>query len=203
MDGLVNDSDGFSLKETAALAGLSERTLRNEVDRGIVRPRKVARGRRCDLRLPAEAILYFMLVRETPFALARKDRAHLYRLLVDRDKRHGAWTSSGNALKSGIVTIDAAAPRRRLAERLRIYRRGLGRLARSPEILGGEPVFAGTRIAIRHVGRLALRGVEAAEILADFPALTDDDVAFARIYAGMKPAPGRPRKRLRFRAAGA
>lgn len=199
----VNHSEMYSLKETAALAGLSERALRNEVDRGIVRPRKMARGARRDLRLPTEAILYLMLVRETPFALTRTDRSNLYRLLVGREKQYGAWTSTGNALKSGIVTIDAAAPRRRLAERLRIYRRGLARLARSSDILGGEPVFAGTRIAVRHVGQLALRGVETAEILADFPTLSADDVAFARIYVGMKPPPGRPRKRLRFRTAGA
>lgn len=203
MSRCVDDSDSFSLKETAALADLSERALRNEVDRGVVRPRRIARGRRRDLRLPAAAILYLMLVRETPFALTRNDRADLYRLLVGRERRRGGWTTAGNALKSGIATIDAAAPRRRLAQRLRVYRRGLGRLASSPEILGGEPVFAGTRIAVRHVGRLALRGVESAEILADFPSLTADDITFARIYAGMKPAPGRPSKRLRVRAAGA
>lgn len=200
---MVKDSDTFSLKETAVLAGLSERALRNEVDRGILRPRRIARGRRRDLRLPAGAILYLRLVRETPFSLTRTDRADLYRLLVDREERRGGWTVAGNALRSGIVTIDAAGPRRWLAERLRIYRRGLGRLASSPDVLGGEPVFAGTRISIRHVGRLALRGVETVELLADFPALTQDDITFARIYASMKPAPGRPRKRLRFRTASA
>lgn len=200
---MAKDSDTFSLKETAVLAGLSERALRNEVDRGILRPRRIARGRRRDLRLPAGAILYLRLVRETPFALTRTDRADLYRLLVDREERRGGWTAAGNALRSGIVTIDTAGPRRWLAERLRVYRRGLGRLASSPDVLGGEPVFAGTRISIRHIGRLALRGVETSELLADFPALTQDDIAFARIYASMKPAPGRPRKRLRFRTAGA
>ncbi len=198
---MATDPDTFSLKETAVLAGLSERALRNEVDRGILRPRRIARGHRRDLRLPADAILYLRLVRETPFSLTRTDRADLYRLLVDREERRGSWTAAGNALRSGIVTIDAAGPRRWLAERLRVYRRGLGRLVSSPDVLGGEPVFAGTRISIRHIGSLALRGVEIDELLVDFPALTRDDIAFARIYASMKPSPGRPRKRLRFRAA--
>jgi len=200
---MAKDFDTFSLKETAVLAGLSERALRNEVDRGILRPRRIARGQRRALRLPVDAILYLKLVQETPFALTRADRADLYRLLVDRERRRGGWTAAGNALRSGIVTIDAAGPRRWLAERLRVYRRGLRRLASSPEVLGGEAVFVGTRISIRHIGRLALRGMELEELLADFPALTPDDIAFARIYASMKPAPGRPRGRLRFRATDA
>jgi uncharacterized protein (DUF433 family) len=203
MHRLGNHFETYSLKESAALAELSERTLRNEVDRGVIKPQRNARGRRRDLRLPVEAILYLMLIRETPFALTRSERAELYRLLVSGESRRGDWRAAGDSIKSGIVTIDAGAPRRRLAERLRIYRRGLGRLAVSPDILGGEPVFAGTRIAIRHVGRLALRGVETAEILGDYPDLTADDIAFARIYAAMKAEPGRPRKRLRFRALAA
>lgn len=191
----------YSLKEAAVLSGLSERTLRNEVDRGVIRPRATARGRRRDLRLTSDAILYLMLVRETPFALSRRERADLYRLLAGPSKHQGGWSLRGTAIRSGIVTIDATAPRRELQRRLRLYRRGLARTDSRNDVLGGEPVFAGTRIAVRHVGRLALRGIAPSELRMDFPALTADDIEFARIFAAMRPAPGRPRRKLRLKTA--
>lgn len=195
----MTDMD-LSIKEMAALAGISERVLRNEMDRRVIRPRGRTRARRPRLGLPTDALLYFMLVLETPVTLSPADRAALYRLITGHGRDVGAWRATARGFRRDNVTIDAAELRRRTAARLRLYRRGLSRLSSDPGVLGGEPVFRGTRIAIRHVGRLAQR-VAPAELRADFPRLTDDDIEFARVFVRMKPGPGRPRKRLRFRAA--
>jgi uncharacterized protein (DUF433 family) len=192
-------SSELSVRELAALAGVSERVLRNEVDRGIVGPRKRA-GRR--LELPGDALLYLLLVRETPIVLSRADRSALYRLVTGDKTGAGSWRETAGGVKRGNVTISTKELRRQASKRLRIYRRGLSRLASDPGILGGEPVFSGTRLAVRHVGRLAAR-MAAAELRTEFPQLSHDDIAFAHLFARMKPGPGRPRKRLRFRAASA
>lgn len=199
-DGATHRAE-FSLKEAAALTGTSERALRSEIDRGVVRAgrRRGPKGRH-SVRLPEEALLYLEILRGVPFALPRRDRMELYRLVVEGAGADRGWARVGSRLCKGIVTVDAAASRRRLSTRLRAYRRGLSRIVADPAILGGEPVFAGTRIAVRHVGRLAQRGVPEAELSADFPALSAADIEFARIFAGMKPPPGRPRRRLTIRS---
>ena len=69
----------------------------------------------------------------------------------------------------------------------------------SPETMGGEPVFKGTRISVAHVGALASRGRPLQEILEDYPRLSEDDVRLAEIVFKMGPRPGRPRKPLKLK----
>lgn len=51
------------------------------------------------------------------------------------------------------------------------------------DILGGEPVLPGTRVAVRQIGTMALRGAAVAEILADYAGVSELDVAYAKRYA--------------------
>jgi uncharacterized protein (DUF433 family) len=47
------------------------------------------------------------------------------------------------------------------------------------QILGGTPIFRGTRISVRHIGQLA--GREAiAVVMSDYPSLSIEDIEFAR-----------------------
>ncbi len=188
----------YTVKEAAALAGLSESIIRNEIERGVIPVKRGARGRSRMVALPRGAVFYFRLLRDIPVRLPRGDRGDLYRLLAGKDNRSGAWLYERGTLRRGILVLDAKAARSDLEHNFKIYAAGLRKTESDPDLLGGEPVFAGTRIAIRHLGKLVLKGVPAGEIKADYPALGDDDIAFAAMFARMKPAPGRP-ARLRFR----
>ena len=53
------------------------------------------------------------------------------------------------------------------------------RIVRDPHIVGGEPVIKGTRVTLRTVLASLAEGATTAEILADFPTLTEDDVRAA------------------------
>jgi uncharacterized protein (DUF433 family) len=50
------------------------------------------------------------------------------------------------------------------------------RIIRDPEICGGEAVVAGTRITIRTILASLAEGDSVADILGDFPSLSEDDV---------------------------
>lgn len=50
------------------------------------------------------------------------------------------------------------------------------RIVRDPHISGGLPVIAGTRVPIRTILASLAEGATVAEILADFPTLTAEDV---------------------------
>ena len=56
------------------------------------------------------------------------------------------------------------------------------RIVRDPRIVGGEPVLKGTRVILRTV-LASLAGATTAEILADFPTLSEEDVRAAIAFA--------------------
>jgi uncharacterized protein (DUF433 family) len=56
------------------------------------------------------------------------------------------------------------------------------RIVSDPAILGGIPVFRGTRIPLEHIAGLIRNGVSTAEIREDHPALAPQDIAYARAY---------------------
>ena len=97
--------------------------------------------------------------------------------------------------------IIKALPISRRARVMRRYgelKRGLKRIMSDPEVMAGEPVFAGTRIPLAHISGLIAKGVPREEIAEDYPALSRADLDFAAIHSKMKRNPGRPRKPLRF-----
>ena len=57
------------------------------------------------------------------------------------------------------------------------------RIIRDPQIVGGEPVFRGTRVTLKTVLASLAEGATAAEILADFLTLSEEDVRAAIAFA--------------------
>ena len=57
------------------------------------------------------------------------------------------------------------------------------RIVRDPHIVGGEPVIKGTRVTLRTVLASLAAGATTAEILADLPTLTEDDVRAPTAFA--------------------
>jgi uncharacterized protein (DUF433 family) len=57
------------------------------------------------------------------------------------------------------------------------------RIARDPQVCGGEPVFKGTRVTLRTVLASLAEGDSAKEILADFPSLKAEDIQAAIAFA--------------------
>ena len=74
-----------------------------------------------------------------------------------------------------------------------LYAEGLMRTDEKSEVLGGKPVFRGTRLSVDHIGKMYGRGKSLANILEDYPYLTEQDVRFAHLYHLSHPTLGRPR----------
>ena len=60
---------------------------------------------------------------------------------------------------------------------------GFPRIAVDPTICGGRPVIAGTRVRVTDILEMLAGGADPAEIAADFPYLSEDDVRAALSYA--------------------
>lgn len=57
------------------------------------------------------------------------------------------------------------------------------RIVRNPKIMVGKPVIAGTRIPVTLILNLLAHGQTIAEIIDDYPDLTEEDVKAAVRYA--------------------
>lgn len=70
-------------------------------------------------------------------------------------------------------------------------------IVRDPRVCGGEPVIKGTRVTIRTILASLAEGASIAEIVADFPTITEDDVRAVIAFAAASaeedlPTPGIP-----------
>ena len=68
------------------------------------------------------------------------------------------------------------------------------RVQRDPQILSSEPTFKGTRLSVRHIGSMLLRGAPAEEVTDDYPYLSSEDLEFAKLFTAAYPPRGRPRE---------
>jgi uncharacterized protein (DUF433 family) len=55
-------------------------------------------------------------------------------------------------------------------------------LVSDPDIMGGETVFPGLRLTVRHIRGMLERGELPSIILEDYPYLSQEDIKFAPIY---------------------
>jgi len=187
------------LKEAALLAGVTEKKLRHELAEKTITPVRSEAGHPL---FPARAVVFLRFVEGISADLAKGDRRDLYRLLTRRLSSAGKWRmeSSELVLRGEIpARFSISSTISETANVLRKYRRARRRVISDPAILSGELVFEGTRIAVSHVGQLALRGRLLGELREDFPSLRDEDIEFARFLASLGNGPGRPRKALELR----
>jgi uncharacterized protein (DUF433 family) len=212
----------FSLKEVAVLSRLPEGKLRREVERKIIKPAEVSAGAAHRLLFAESEILYFAMLKSLTgtLELTPQTRTRAWRLLINLPEgRHRAdkggpqswdlvyrnveirskWIANLNRRWSEsiseVLTINWDALIEDVGSRVALYRHGLERIHEDEQILGGEPVFNGTRLAVRHIGRMHAKGEPVGRILEDYPDLTAADVEFARLYTEAHPMVGRPSSR--------
>ena len=67
-------------------------------------------------------------------------------------------------------------------------------ITQDPDVMGGMPCFAGTRVPVEIVLASLDEGMSQEEVRASYPFLTDAHVCAARVYAAVHPRRGRPRR---------
>ena len=59
----------------------------------------------------------------------------------------------------------------------------MARIVANPGILGGKPIVEGTRLSVEHILGLLASGMSHAEIIADYPDLTEESIRAVLGYA--------------------
>lgn len=175
----------LTTSEVAALFDLDERRVRKDVEYGVFE--RIASPPRFDL---AE-VVYLYTVAGIDFELGVEDRKRLYRMIAVA--LHGKKPHDLELGAHVVVKLDSTV--HDVEERLTEFERWKKKLVEREDILGGEPVFPKSRLAVRHIGEMASRGASVEEITSDYPNLSKQDVEFAKRYAAAYPRVGRPRAR--------
>ena len=165
----------LTITETAALLDMPERWIRHERERGVLS------GNELDL---GDAV-YLVVAQEFPIGTveARKD---LLRRVV-------AAVADGNLRIGDLVTMDLQPAANEVIARHGSFERWKEeRVVATPDVLGGEPRIAGTRLPVRYIGELVRKGASD-ELREDYPELTEDDLHLSSVYARAYPKIGRPR----------
>ena len=203
----------LSLRETALLAGVQESRIRKDIETGLLAPIKVKKSDRLLFRW-ADIFLFAGIYKSNlPGHLRQKaferfeslieptSRREFYRLLdaekivkatCDWSRPSRLFVSHDRMKLDHYLFVDFEQIVHDLAPRVDLYAEGLARIEEKDEVLGGEPVFKGTRLSVHHVGRMYRDGEPMKNIIEDYPYLRENDVRFAELFFRAHPALGRP-----------
>jgi uncharacterized protein (DUF433 family) len=144
-------------------------------------------------RFKLPALVYLCVLRELGLETTIEERKKIYTLIRNAlaHSRTSVELSPVLELKLGQVTGEVQS----MIERFEQWKRE--RVVTDPDIMGGEPVFANTRLTVRHIGSMMLRARADTlrEIREDYLYLTPEDIELAKLFTVAYPKVGRPRAR--------
>jgi uncharacterized protein (DUF433 family) len=171
--------------EVVALFSLDERRIRKDVEYGVF-------GRMSAPRFELAEVVYLFMVAALGFDLGVDDRKRFYDLIA---KALSAAKRPLSVQLGEFVEVKLDRAVHEVEERLDRFEAWKKKLVVRDDILGGEPVFSKSRLAVRQIGEMLHRGAPAKEIRKDYPYLKDEDIEFAKLFAEAYPRVGRPRAR--------
>jgi len=173
----------LTTSEVTALFDLDERRVRKDVEYGVFG--ELESPPRFDL---AE-VVYLYASAGLGFELGVDDRKKLYRMIAA-----ALLAKKPRELElSAYVVVKLVAAVHDVEARLSDFEKWKKKLVEREDVLGGEPVFPKSRLAVRHIGEMARRGASVGESNSDHPNMGNQDVEFGKRYAAAYPRVGRPR----------
>jgi uncharacterized protein (DUF433 family) len=182
----TRESPLFTPTEAAVLTRLPVKAVNNAIDRKTVPTVAGRRAGHATRLLDLRALVSLALERRLADRFAPELRREVFGALAGAPR-------NTVSLDGGFLKIDLREPRRELATSIRELRRARRLVASDPEVMGGEPVFRGTRVPVHSIAALVGQGSTDADLLEGYPRLTAEMVRLAPLYAAAYPLRGRPR----------
>ena len=177
----------MTANEAASITGVPLRQVHRIIDAGLL---DGAVKRRDHARLlTRNALVGLKLAHETADVLTLEGR----RAVVATSIRHPRQ----EMIRTNVIVVDARSAARAIRAGLNELKKARRIVSSSPDVLGGTPVFKGTRIPVHDIADMLANGDRPEAISKAFPQLDVDRVRLAAIYAQAYPARGRPRTKAR------
>jgi uncharacterized protein (DUF433 family) len=92
-----------------------------------------------------------------------------------------------------MVVVDARPAAKTVRSGLGLLAKARSMVSSTADVLGGTPVFKGSRISVHDIADMLANGDRPSTIVKAYPKLDAERVRLASIYAQAYPARGRPR----------
>jgi uncharacterized protein (DUF433 family) len=176
------ETELFTPAEAAVLSRLSLKAVNNAIDKKTIVARRTRAGRLLD----EPAVVYLSLERRLGGDTTPEFRRRLFAAIAAAPKRR--------VVSVGALRVDIAESRREVMQRVKQLRRAERLVTVNREIMGGNPVFRGTRVPVHQIAELLAKGESVERLREDYPRVSEEMIRLAPIYAAAHPLRGRPRK---------
>jgi uncharacterized protein (DUF433 family) len=177
----------MTANEAASITGVPLRQVHRIIDAGIL---GAAVERRNNARLLApRGLVGLRLAHDTADVLTLEGRRAVVATSIRSPRQ--------SLIRADMIVVDARPAAQTVRSGLSLLAKARGMVSSTPEVLGGTPVFKGTRIPVHDVADMLANGDRPAAIVKAYPQLDADRVRLASIYAQAYPARGRPRTKPR------
>jgi uncharacterized protein (DUF433 family) len=180
---MIMASRAYTPTEAAALSEIAVKSVHNAIDKRII----AAHFGRAGRELSVEDLLRLKLWYGVGSILSAERRKHLFDTI---DQNPDADTVRAD----DYLIVDVARARAQLAARAEALREAEQKIEAVKGVVGGEPVFKGTRVPVRMIAAIKQQGASTAEIVEGYPSMTTRMVELAEIWTAAHPARGRPKK---------
>jgi uncharacterized protein (DUF433 family) len=177
----------FTPTEAAVLTRLTLKAVNNAIDKKTVPAVMGERAGHPIRLLDFRALMSLTLERRLVDRFAPELRREVFDALADAPR-------ATLSLDGGFLKIDLREPLRELAKSLRDLRRARHLVVTNPDIMGGDPVFRGTRVPVHMIALIQAQGEPEEILLESYPSITAEMARLASVYAAAYPLRGRPRK---------
>jgi uncharacterized protein (DUF433 family) len=178
----------YTPAEAAAVSQIGIKAVHNAIDKKIVEtvsrsPAKSVRRR----ALTGEGLLRLKLWYGVGSTLAAERRQRLFDAIK-------AEPAAKTVRADDLLIVDVAEARKQLNARIRDLDEAEAMIGRVKGVMGGEPVFKGTRIPVRTIAAMVAQGADEADLLEGYPSLTARMIELAKIWTAAHPTRGRPKR---------
>jgi uncharacterized protein (DUF433 family) len=180
----------YTPAEASAIAKLPLKAVHKVIEGRLIRPQRSRRGNQVQRLLSAEHLVYLRLEAEGVRLLPLASRREVARTLESAPNSDTVIVSGGSAL---VVQVKSA--RKDVQRELKRLHKVEQMIVSDPEVMGGTPVYRGTRIPVDLVATMSAQGASVEEILDGYPALSREKVELAPLYVAAFPRRGRPVRR--------
>jgi uncharacterized protein (DUF433 family) len=184
-------SEALTANEAAAVTSVPLKQVHRIIDAGLLRGRvEMRRGSRVIVGSGLVGLRLAWLTADTLTPAARR-----------RIVEHAIANDAATVVADDPLKVDLKPIAAEVKTGLIRLRKAKAMVARDPGILGGQPVFAGTRVLVYDVGDMLANGDTAEAIQVAYPHLTLDQIGLAANYAVAYPRRGRPPVKPAWRGA--
>jgi uncharacterized protein (DUF433 family) len=178
----ANPSMLMTANEAASVTGVPLRQVHRIIDAGLLGG---AVKRRRNARLLARnALVGLKLAHETADVLTPASRRAVVAISMRRPRQ--------SMIRADVVIIDARPAAQAVRSGLDQLTKARRIVSSAPDVLGGTPVFKGTRIPVHDIADMLANGDATTAIVRAYPQLDTDRIRLAAIYALAYPRRGRP-----------